>query len=77
MGTEQTNKQTNKQRHKQKEPSEHASALQMEAIDDGDDADGNDGGADGGDGGDADAPGQLLHEAPPPQDPTHLHRGRT
>ena len=49
----------------------------MEAIDDGDDADGNDGGADGADGGDADAPGQLLHEAPPPQDPTHLHRGRT
>ena len=46
----------------------------MEAIDDGGDADGNDGGAHGGDG---DAPGQLLHEAPPPQDPTHLHRGRT
>ena len=57
----QTDKQTNRQTDRQRD-------KQI-------DADGEDGDA----GGDADAgvPGLPLHEAPPPQDPTHLHRGRT
>ena len=46
----------------------------METREDAGDADDADGGV-GGDGGVI--PGLLLHEAPPPQDPTHPHRGRT